>query len=87
MTVSCSLDDTFKFNCATYDTPDAVKMFSQIWDFFLFSDFTSMKMFYLEKFVAYHMPFFKNGETVCQSSFFLLFFFDKDKILSGVRLD
>lgn len=39
MTVSCSLDDTFKFNCATYDTPDAVKLFSQIWDLFLFFRF------------------------------------------------
>lgn len=63
------------------------KCFLRSETFFFFSDFTSMKMFYLEKFVAYHMPFFKNGETVCQSSFFLLFFFDKDKILSGVRLD
>lgn len=27
MLASCSLDDTFKFNCATHDTFNAVKMF------------------------------------------------------------
>lgn len=27
MAFSCSLDDTFKINCATYETLDAVKTF------------------------------------------------------------
>lgn len=44
-----SWNDTFKFNCATYDTLDAVKMFLQSEsDAFFFSDFTSLRIFYLE---------------------------------------
>lgn len=35
MLASCSLDDTFKFNCATHDTFDAVKMFLKLNLFFI----------------------------------------------------
>lgn len=49
MAVLCGLDDTFKINCATYDTLDAVKIFRRSESKpFLFSDFTSIRIFYLE---------------------------------------
>lgn len=82
MAASCGLDDTFKFNCATYDTLDAVKTFlrSETEPFlfsFFFPDCTSIIISYLELFVAYHMPFFKRGDSL--SVFFFLLFFDKGK--------
>lgn len=49
--------DMFKFNCATYDALNAVKIVLQSEsERFLFWDFTSFRI-YLESFVAYHMPF------------------------------
>lgn len=87
MAASCRLDDTIKFNCATYDTLDAVDMFlSSETEPFLLADFTSIKNI-LPWIVSWLTTchFLKWGDSL--SVFFFFCFLTKDKILSGVRLD